>query len=254
MAIIADAVHDLGDSAAIGFAWLAAWYAANKVSKSLTYGYARASLLSAVVNGCILILGSLWVAVESIPRLSQPLTPRLDGMLVLACLGLAVNGYAVWRLRGGKTQNEQMISWHLLEDVLGWAGILVGTVLMYFTQWFWIDPLLSCLISLYILWHAAQQLRQALSLFMQAVPSPELHQQIEQILATVPQIESWHHLHLWSLDGERHVMTCHLVLKPEVDMAEQLTVKAALATALAPLALAHTTIELELAAEGCRDE
>ena len=143
VAIMADAMHDLGDCLAIGFAWVASKVANREANVRYSYGYRRWSLLSALVNSVILVLGSVWILTEAIPRLWQPQLPMAEGMIALAVLGVLVNGAAVYKLRVGKTQNEQVLSWHLLEDVLGWAAVLVGSILLYLTGWAWIDPVLS---------------------------------------------------------------------------------------------------------------
>ncbi len=127
-AIMADAVHDLGDSLSIGLAWIL-----NKLSKkqhndSFSYGYQRFSLLGALMNGAVLILGSVWILIESFPRLISPEMPDAQGMLWLAILGVIVNGFAAYKLSDGKTLNERVLNWHLIEDVLGWGAVLVVAI------------------------------------------------------------------------------------------------------------------------------
>ena len=148
-AIMADAVHDLGDSLAIGLAWGLAKFSDSPSSDSFSYGYRRFSLLGALINGVILLLGSLWVLNHAIPRLQNPVMPETTGMLVLALFGVVVNGLAAYKLGQGSTQNERMLNWHLLEDVLGWAAVLVGAAVMHFTAWAFVDPLLSIGISIF---------------------------------------------------------------------------------------------------------
>ena len=165
VAIIADAIHDLGDSLAIAFAWVASKVAKKQPTERYSYGFRRWSLLSALISGLILLSGSAWVLSEAIPRLWQPQLPHTGGMFALAILGIAINGFAVLRLRRGKTQNEKILSWHLLEDVLGWVAVLIGAVAMYFTGWAWLDPALCIGFSVFILFNVLKNLRQTLSLF-----------------------------------------------------------------------------------------
>lgn len=254
VAIIADAIHDLGDSMAIGFAWIASKVAAKAPDARYSYGYRRWSLLSALLSGLILIAGSVWVLAEAIPRLWQPQLPHTSGMFVLALVGIAVNGVAVLRLRRGKTQNEKVLSWHLLEDVLGWIAVLVGAVLMYFTGWAWLDPLLCIGFTLFILLNVTRSLRQTLALFLQVSPSPALQQEIETALKQLEFVKAVHHLHLWSLDGEQHVLTLHLEVVTPASLAEQLNYKQQIAALLAPYKLSHTTVEFEMDDEPCRDQ
>jgi cobalt-zinc-cadmium efflux system protein len=253
VAIVADAVHDFGDTLAIGFGWAASRMAERSPDASYTYGYQRLSLLSALVNGLLLTAGSVWILSETLPRLWQPELPHTGGVIGLALLGLAVNGAAAWRLRGGGTQNEKMLSWHLLEDTLGWAAVLVGGVLMHFTGWAVIDPLLSLAVTLFILINVARNLRGTLRLFLQVSPDRALTDRIRRELESLPGVSGSHHLHLWSLDGQHHVLTAHLTLVADLDNAQQLALKRDIHERLAPLALAHTTIEFELPAEHCRD-
>ncbi|MBU2114980.1 MAG: cation diffusion facilitator family transporter [Gammaproteobacteria bacterium] len=254
VAIIADAMHDLGDSLAIGFAWIASKIATKQPTAHYSYGFRRWSLLSALLSGVILLAGSGWVLSEALPRLWQPELPHTGGMLLLALLGIAVNGIAVWRLRRGKTQNEKVLSWHLLEDVLGWVAVLIGAILMHFTGWAWLDPALSIGFTLFILLNVVRALRQTLALFLQVTPNPEMLQQINSQLAALDFVKSMHHVHLWSLDGEQHVLTMHIEIATPATMAEQIEYKQRIARMLAPYQLSHTTVEFELSGEVCRDD
>ena len=253
VAIIADAMHDLGDCLAIGFAWIASKIATKQPTAHYSYGFRRWSLLSALLSGVILLAGSGWVLSEALPRLWQPELPHTGGMLLLALLGIAVNGVAVWRLRRGKTQNEKVLSWHLLEDVLGWVAVLIGAILMHFTGWAWLDPALSIGFTLFILLNVLRALRQTLALFLQVTPDPTMLQQINSQLAGLDFVKSMHHVHLWSLDGEQHVLTMHIEIATPATMAEQIAYKQRIALMLAPYQLSHTTVEFELSGEECRD-
>lgn len=254
VAIMADAMHDLGDCLAIGFAWVASKVANREANVRYSYGYRRWSLLSALVNSVILVLGSVWILTEAIPRLWQPQLPMAEGMIALAVLGVLVNGAAVYKLRVGKTQNEQVLSWHLLEDVLGWAAVLVGSILLYLTGWAWIDPVLSIGFTCFILLNVWRNLRKTLQLFLQVSPNPELAAELAHKLQALPFVADCHHLHLWSLDGEQHVLTVHLVLKAQADGRELPYYKSEVRKLLAPYMLAHTTVEFETAEEACRDD
>ena len=225
VAILADAVHDLGDSLAIGFAWAASKIAGREANTHYSYGYRRWSLLSALVTGVVLVVGSILVLVAAIPRLWEPVLPHAPGMIALAVLGVVVNGAAVLKLKHGKTQNEQVLSWHLLEDVLGWVVVLVGSVLIYFTGWAFLDPLLSIGFTLFILLNVWRSLKRTIALFMQVTPDAAMTAQVEQALVGLPFVQSAHHLHLWSLDGEQHVLTVHLRSTPMQTVASLVTTK-----------------------------
>lgn len=150
-AIMADAVHDLGDSLSIGLAWLLSKLGSKEPNGLFTYGYQRFSLLGALINGLVLIAGSLWVLNTAIPRLFEPQQPHAVGMFWLAILGVVVNGYAAFKLSHGKTLNERVLNWHLMEDVLGWVAVLIVAVTLMFVDWPILDPLLSIAFTLFIL-------------------------------------------------------------------------------------------------------
>ncbi len=252
-AILADAVHDLGDSLSIGSAWLLNRLGRKVADREFTYGYRRLSLFGALINGLVLVGGSLWVLSVAIPRLSDPVMPVTEGMLALALLGVTVNGFAAYRLSKGKSLNEKVLNWHLLEDVLGWVAVLIVSVILQFVDWPILDPLLSIGFTLFILVNVFRNLWATGKLFFQAVPDPVLHDEIRRTLLSIEHISEVHHQHLWSLDGEHHVLTVHLVVGDLFPLEQYRAIKTAVADALEPYHLAHTTIEIELPEEACRD-
>ena len=252
-AIMADAVHDLGDSLSIGFAWLLARLSSKQATASFTYGYRRFSLLGSFINALVLIVGSVWVLSEAIPRLDDPPMPMAGGMLGMAVFGVLVNGFAAYKLSKGKTLNERVLNWHLMEDVLGWVAVLVVEIILMFVDWPILDPLLSIGFTLFILFNVGRNFWQTVRLFLQASPSPELKQSVEQTLRSLPGVEDLHHLHLWSLDGERHVLSVHLRTGELNSVEDQKQLKHAISHALSEYELAHTTVELEFDTEPCRD-
>jgi cobalt-zinc-cadmium efflux system protein len=253
-AIMADAVHDLGDSLSIGLAWVLSKLSHKKSTEEFSYGYRRFSLLGALINGFVLIIGSAWVLSEAIPKLFEPEMPVAEGMLGLAILGVAVNGFAAYKLSQGKTLNEKVLNWHLLEDVFGWVAVLIVSIILMFVDWPILDPALSIVFTLFILFNVVKSLWATIKLFLQAVPDKELLEKIRQSILSLKEIESVHHMHLWSLDGERHVLTAHVKLKTSVEISLYNKMKTDIQTTLQSHALAHTTIELELAEEQCRDQ
>lgn len=253
-AIMADAVHDLGDSLSIGLGWFLARQSRRQATPGYTYGYRRLSLLGALINGVVLVLGSIWVLSETLPRLWAPQMPHAEGMLGLAILGVLVNGVAAWRLSGGKTLNERVLNWHLLEDVLGWVAVLVVSVVLMFADWPILDPLLSLAFTFFILFNVARTLLLTLRLFMQANPDVEQTARLRESLLAIDHVADLHHLHVWSLDGEHHVMTTHLLLDVPIQPQIQARVKAEVDAVVRRWGFAHTTVELEQLEERCRDE
>lgn len=253
-AIMADAVHDLGDSLSIGSAWLLDRLGNKPANSRFTYGYRRLSLFGALINGVVLVMGSVWVLTEAVPRLADPVMPQTEGMLALAVFGVAVNGYAAYRLREGKSLNERVLNWHLLEDVLGWVAVLVVALVMQFVDWPILDPLLSVGFTLFILFNVLRNLWATGRLFFQSAPDSETSERIRQSLLALSEIDSVHHLHLWSLDGEHHVLTAHVRVSLIKTLSEYSQLKSTITNALAVHDLAHTTVEIELDDELCRDQ
>ncbi|NQZ05167.1 cation diffusion facilitator family transporter [Idiomarina sp.] len=252
-AILADAVHDLGDSLSLGLAWILNKLGKKQANQHFTYGYKRLNLAGAFINAVVLIAGSAWVLVEAIPRLWNPQMPIADGMIALAVVGITVNGFAAYKLSEGKTLNERVINWHLLEDVLGWVTVLIVGIVLLFVDWPILDPLLSIGFTLFILVNVLRNLWATLKLFIQATPDKETYRQVADTLLELPHVADLHHLHFWSLDGEEHVLTVHLVLTKNLDIEARSDLKQRIDNVLAPYALSHTTVELEDPDEACRD-
>jgi len=252
-AIMADAVHDLGDSLSIGSAWLLNRLGKKTPDEEFTYGYRRLSLFGALLNGIVLLAGSIWVLGEAIPRLANPVMPMAEGMLALAVLGVSVNGFAAYKLSQGSSLNERILNWHLIEDVLGWVAVLIVAVVLQFVDWPILDPLLSISFTLFILFNVVRNLKSTAKLFFQAVPDKKLMRKIKDTLLEISQIEEVHHLHLWSLDGEHHVLTTHVKTRISMNNEAHRELKASITAALEIFDLDHTTIEIELDEEQCRD-
>ncbi|GAA0303277.1 MAG: cation diffusion facilitator family transporter [Glaciecola sp.] len=253
-AIMADAVHDLGDSLSIGFAWILSRFSDKEASDKFSYGYRRLTLFGALINSIVLIIGSIWILFEAIPRLSNPEMPVVEGMLGLAILGVAVNGYAVLKLKAGETLNEKVLTWHLLEDVLGWVAVLIVSIVLLFVDLPILDPLLSIGFTLFILFNVFKNLKSTIVLFLQAAPDEETQESIKESLTNLPEVNGVHHLHFWSLDGESHVLTAHIELVEKIDVDELIKLKEQVAKRLSAYRLSHTTIEFEFPKETCRDD
>ncbi len=250
---MADAVHDLGDSLSIGMAWVLNKFSNKDANESYTYGFQRLSLMAALVNAIVLVVGSILVLTSAIPRLINPIMPDAQGMIGFAILGVLVNGFAAYKLSHGKTLNEKILNWHLIEDVLGWVAVLIISIVLLFWPIPILDPLLSILFTFFILFNVFKNLKQTIQLFLQAVPDQALNQEITQKLLALPYVVDVHHMHLWSLDGEQHVLTAHLVLNIAINESVQMEIKHQLDVQLRNFGLSHTTIEFEQLTENCRD-
>jgi cobalt-zinc-cadmium efflux system protein len=251
VAIISDAIHDLGDSLSLGLSWYLDRKSKQGANSTFSFGYARFSLLGALINSLVLIAGSVFVIREAVDRLFEPEMSDATGMLIFALIGVAVNGYAAWKLSSGQSMNERVVSWHLLEDVLGWVAVLIVAIILQFYQTPYLDPALSLFITAYILWNVIRRLRETLMLFLQGAPKQVNVKALEDELLAVPNVDALHHTHIWSLDGEQHVFTTHVKLKEIQGLGTLLRIKQQMKAVLKPYGFAHYTIEVELSAEKC---
>lgn len=251
VAIISDAVHDLGDSISLGISWYLDKKSKQEGNKKFSFGYKRFSLLGALINSLVLIGGSVYVIYEAINRLIEPELSDANGMIVFAIIGVSVNGYASWKLSGAKTLNEKVVSWHLLEDVLGWAAVLIVAIVLKFYESPYLDPALSLFITAYILFNVVKRLKETLIIFLQGVPDDMSVDKIEGKLIQIQHVESIHHTHVWSQEGEHHVFSTHLKLKNIADLNQLLKVKKEIKSILKPYHFEHCTVETELDKESC---
>ncbi len=252
IAIVSDALHDLGDSFSLGLAWYLEHKASNdKSSQKFTFGFARFRLLGALVNALTLIGGSVYIIIEAVARFQNPEPVKSLWMMGFAILGVAANGYAAWRTRGAKSLNEKVISWHLLEDVLGWVAVLIISIVLQFKDWYFLDPALSIGVTLFILIGVGRRLWETIHLLLQGVPADMSIIEIETLLQSVDHVQSVHHTHVWSLDGEHHVLTTHLVLEAITEYSQTDEVRQKALSALEKYDFAHHTIQIEIDGKTC---
>jgi len=254
VAIMADAVHDLGDTLSIGLAWYLSKLGKKASTEKYTYGFKRLSLMGAMINGVILVVGAVWILSEAIPRLANPEMPVTEGMMGLAVLGILVNGLAAYKLHGGHSMNEKVLNWHLIEDAMGWVAVLIVAIVLHFVNWPILDPILSIGFTLFILINGIRYVVQTMSLFLQGVPDLATRNAISKQLLSIKHVEEIHHVHFWSLDGEQHVLTAHVVINCLIDNEKLRALKQEVNERLTPFGLSHTTIEFELPGEPCRDD
>lgn len=252
VAVMSDALHDFGDATAIGLAFFMEKKSRQKSDRDFSYGYRRYSTASALITGLVLVAGSVVILIEALPRLWDPQVSEANGMIGLAILGLAVNGFAAWRVSRGVSVNERMIMLHLLEDVLGWAIVLVGAIAIKVFGWLWIDPLLACGLAGWMLWNVSKNLRVVLRVLLQAVPTDLELPAIEEKIKTVAGVTGVHHVHLWSLDGEQHIFTGHVVVD-EMSLKDADRIKADVKAMLLKHGISEATLELECVGSGCAD-
>lgn len=250
MAVMGDALHDLGDCLVLGLAWYLQRLSERGSDAAYSYGYGRYAMLGGWLAALVLIAGAMGLIIATAPRMLDPVMPRTGPMLAIAVFGLAMNALAAWKLHHGRSLNERGAYLHLLEDVLGWAAVLVGAVVIRYTGWAVVDPLLSMGIALFIMVNAVRTLRQGTAILMQREPEQMDAGTVRDALLALPGVRGVHDQHAWSLDGTNTVLTVHLVV--DGGDAEALhRVKALARTALHGLGIHHATIELERPGEAC---
>jgi cobalt-zinc-cadmium efflux system protein len=252
LAITSDALHDFGDALSLGLGYFLQRKSAGGPTEQFSYGPRRLSLLSALISGVVISVGAIYIAIESIRSFNQVHEPHSTGMMLLAVLGIAVNGFAAWKLGHGHTRNEKVLSWHLIEDLMGWTAVLAGAVLIYFLQWNWLDPVLALGISAFILFNVVRGLIETTNLFLQANPNPEALRGFREAVEGMPEVFETHDVHFWSLDGVRHILSLHAVLH-DVGTAEIVKEKVRLAAAKS-LGDCHVTVEIESTQEHCHND
>ena len=246
MAIASDAVHDLGDAMSIGLSFFLERKSRQQPDETYTYGYARYSVLGGVITTLILLIGSAAVIFSTVRRIIHPTVIHYDGMIVFAVIGLCVNLGAALITREGDSINQKAVNLHMLEDVLGWAVVLTGAVIMRFTDISLLDPLMSIGVALFILVNAIRQLKKALEIFLEKAPDHPDIQELERHLLHIDGILSVHHIHVWSMDGQANYATMHIVTN-----ADPVPTKAAIREELEEFGITHATLELEAEGEPC---
>ncbi len=252
-AILANAVHDFGDSLALAQAWYFESKSGGESSARYSYGYKRFSLLGALISTAVLLTSSLFVLANAIPRILEPHHPNAGGMILLAVIGVMVNGFAMAKLSKESGMNAKVVALHLLEDVLGWVAVLVVAVVLYFWDVPVLDPLLAIIVTLYILSGVVKNLKAMLPVFLQAVPDTFDLDTITREIEGLEHIHAVHHAHIWSLDGVHNVFTAHLEVDTLLDAEAYMQLKELIRTLVDRYGLYHSTVEIEYPGEACRN-
>lgn len=241
-AVLADAVHDLGDALAIGLSACLETISNREEDKRYTLGYKRFSLLGAMLTALILLTGSFMVLLENIPRLLSPQPVNYQGMLWLGILAILINLLASLIVRKGRTKNEAILTLHFLEDILGWLAVILVAGVLYVTDWYFLDPLLSLLISSFILWKAIPRFWSTLKIFLDAVPEGVETAELEKELAALANVKSVNQLSIWSMDGLENDAIVHLCLE---DWSQMVETKDAVRHLLRDRGVHNITIEVD---------
>ncbi len=245
-AILSDSLHDLGDAGSIAISYLFEKKSSKAPDDTYTYGYKRYSVLGSMIMTLILIIGSVTIIYNAIIRILDPTPVNHNGMIILAFVGIAVNFVATLVTREGHTLNEKAVNLHMLEDVLGWAVVLIGAFVIKFTGITVIDPLLSICVAVFVLINALRTLTDAISVFLEKTPKTLNTEDIKHCLACIDGVLDVHHIHLWSMDGTTGYATMHIVTDKESHH-----IKDKIKAELKSHGIFHSTLELESSIENC---
>lgn len=244
LAIIADALHDLGDSMVLLSSWKIEKASFRKPDWRRTYGYRRLSLLAAFLNAVILLGGSLTIIFQTIGRLINPQPVHAVGMIGIAIIGIIANTIGSLQLKKGESLNEKMLSWHLLEDVFGWLGILIAAVAIRFTGLYIIDPLLTIGFTAFVLWGVWRNSKELFNIFLEGAPSQKSLPAILQEIENIDDIRYIYDIHLWSLDGKHHLASLKAVVNSD-GMKNYGKLEEKIKDIFHKHHITHSTIELE---------
>ena len=212
-AVLADSVHDLGDAIAIGLSALLETISNREEDRQYTLGYKRFSLLGAMLTAVILMIGSVLVILENVTKIVHPQPVNEEGILWLGIIAVAINVLASLVVRKGKTKNESILSLHFLEDTLGWLAVILMAIILRYTDWYILDPLLSLVISIFILSKAIPRFWSALKIFLDAVPEGVDIKQVKKDLEQLDHVASVNQLNLWTMDGLEKNAIVHVCLE-----------------------------------------
>ena len=241
-AVLADSVHDLGDAIAIGISAFLESISNREEDSHYTLGYKRFSLLGAMVTAVILMTGSVLVILENIAKIFHPQSVNDEGILWLGIIAIIINVLASLVIRKGQTKNESILSLHFLEDSLGWVTVILMGIVLRFTDWYILDPLLSLVISFFILSKALPRFWRTLKIFLDAVPEGVDIQKIKTDLAELDHVASINQLNLWTMDGLEKNAIVHVCLK---EMEHMETCKESIRIFLKDCGFQNITIEVD---------
>ena len=213
VAILSDSIHDMGDALSIGISYFMERKSKKHADNKYTYGYIRYSVLGGVITTTILLVGSIFVIVGAVKRLINPVPVDYNGMIIFAIFGVVLNFLAAYVTREGDSINQKSVNLHMLEDVLGWIIVLIGSIIMHFTDISILDSIMSIGVAIFIFIHSLKNLKQVLDLFLEKTPNDVDIDELKEHLLSIKEVDDIHHIHVWSIDGYNNYATMHIVSK-----------------------------------------
>jgi len=248
ISVISDAAHDAGDAASIGISYFLEKKSKKQPDEKYTYGYTRYSVLGGIITSAILIFSSVSIIYNAVNRIINPVQINYNGMIVFAVIGVAVNSAAALFTRDGESLNRKAVNLHMLEDVLGWIAVLVGAIVIKFTGFALIDPIMSIGVAVFIGINAAKNLKSAADIFLEKTPRGIKISEIKMHLCEIEGVTDVHHIHIRSIDGYNNYATMHIVTN-----ADPCKIKEKIREELTEHGICHSTLELETKNEHCSE-
>lgn len=249
VAILSDALHDIGDAVSIGISYYLERKSKKQPDDIYTYGYARFSVIGSLITTVILLFGSVAVVYSAVLRIINPIAINYNGMIIFAVFGVAVNFLGALLTKEGDSLNQKAVNLHLLEDVLGWIVVLIGAVIMRFTDISLIDPILSIGVAAFIFINALKNLKQIEALFLEKIPTDIKMDEIKKHITEIDGVLDVHHIHIWSMDGYNNYATMHVVTDEDAHK-----IKEKIKEELKEHNIGHVTLELETPREHCHEK
>ena len=248
VAILSDSIHDLGDAISIGISYFMERKSKKPGDNNYTYGYVRYSVLGGVITTSILLVGSILVIISATKRLINPVEVNYNGMIIFAIIGVILNYIAAYVTKEGDSINQKSVNLHMLEDVLGWIVVLIGAIIMNFTDIRILDSIMSIGVAIFILFNSLKNLKKVLDLFLEKTPDDIDIDELKKHLLKIKGVDDIHHIHVWSIDGFNNYATMHIVSKAN-DIAK---VKKEIREELLEHNICHAILETE--EEVCDDK
>ena len=250
ISIISDSLHNLGDSITIGINYIFEKKSKKLPNKEYSYGYLRYTMLGSLIASFILLVGSVVIIYNVVPRLIKPLSVNYDAMIIFGIFGLLINLYATIKIMRSKDKDKK-INTHMIEDTVIWLFILTGSICIKVFDLVIIDPILSLLIAVYILYQVYKYMKNIYNIFMEKVPKNVKIDEIRKDIEENENIDNVHHIHIWSMDGVNNYMTAHIHLNKVLSEEEIIKTKNDVKNKLKEDKINHITLEVEYFNEKC---
>jgi cobalt-zinc-cadmium efflux system protein len=253
LSLLSDAGHNLADVGALGLSLLAYRLLTVKSTSTYTYGFRKTSILVALVNAVVLLVSIGAIAFEAARRLFHPEPLPGATIALVAGIGIVINATSALMFMRGKDRdiNIRGAYLHLLSDALISLGLVVGGVAMLYTGWFWLDPVLCLGIAITILFSTWRLLRDSVRMSLDAVPHDLTLAEIKRTARSVPGVNDFHHVHVWTIGPRENALTAHVVIPIDASIEQELQVKQAIKHELMHLNIHHITLEIERDNEKC---